>query len=296
MPMSPLDQLRVVSTVASAASARVYVQLPRADDDALAIKGTLTGPFCRGHHTLTARMPLVDRGPGPTVLAEGVVVDPCPWTPDEPFLYQLDVELWRGSERVAEARRTVGLRGIELRGGWLRRQGKPWVPRCVPYAWGDTHDWSEWRAAAAVAIVRSPSDELLHAATEYGVALVVESDRADTETLVRLAECPAVAIVVLSRDALLDEDARTVARRLILAGRSTPEAPGQPAAWEQLAWCVFDRADELAARRGAWPASLPLVGAQRLVESLDLTAARAACDHAQGLLAGHVQCAGFAVV
>ena len=65
----------------------VYARLPRpADDEGLSLVGQVRGPRCSRAQTLPLTSPLVDLGPGPTLLARALVPDPCFWSPDLPAI------------------------------------------------------------------------------------------------------------------------------------------------------------------------------------------------------------------
>jgi hypothetical protein len=56
-------------------------------------RGTLTGPFCEGTRTLPARIPLRITGIGDECIAQAVVVDPCFWSPEMPYVYRVEMEV-----------------------------------------------------------------------------------------------------------------------------------------------------------------------------------------------------------
>src|SRR5262245_45045402 len=108
--------------------AYVYARLPRpADDSGLSLVGQVRGPRCRLAETLPVTSPLVDLGPGPTLLARALVPDPVFWSPDLPAIYDVTVNLLRGTEIVATAKRQIGLRSLGVRGRSLFLNGKRWV-------------------------------------------------------------------------------------------------------------------------------------------------------------------------
>ena len=70
--------------------AYVYARLPRPTDDrGLSIVGQVRGPRCKLAETLPVTSPLVDLGPGPTLLAQALVPDPVFWSPDLPAIYDV---------------------------------------------------------------------------------------------------------------------------------------------------------------------------------------------------------------
>src|SRR5689334_19006876 len=110
----------------------VYARLPRPLDDAgLSLAGYVRGPRCLLAETLPVSTSLVDLGAGPTLLARALIPDPCFWSPDLPAIYDVVVELRRGSETIATERREIGLRALGVRGRCFYLDGKKWVLRGV---------------------------------------------------------------------------------------------------------------------------------------------------------------------
>jgi hypothetical protein len=77
--------------------AHVVARLPleAQDPGRFQLGGRLVGPECERAHTLPTSAPFVARVVEGALLAEAVVVDPCFWTPDLPFLYRAKLELIR---------------------------------------------------------------------------------------------------------------------------------------------------------------------------------------------------------
>src|SRR5687767_12799952 len=99
-----LAQLDVFYGDLSVNRAYVYARLPRPVEDAgLSLVGQVRGPRCRLAEMLPASVPLVDLGPGPTLLAQAMIPDPCFWSPDLPAIYDVTVNLLRGTEIIATA-------------------------------------------------------------------------------------------------------------------------------------------------------------------------------------------------
>src|SRR3954454_21595882 len=97
----------------TATRALVYARLPRpADDAGLSLTGQVRGPRCLHAQTLPLTAPLTDLGPGPTLLARAVIPEPSFWSPDVPSIYDVTVQLRRGTQTVAQTRREIGLRSL----------------------------------------------------------------------------------------------------------------------------------------------------------------------------------------
>src|SRR6476646_3772891 len=90
--------------------ALIYARLPRpADDTGLSLAGHVRGPRCLHAQTLPLTGPLTDLGAGPTLLARAVVPEPTFWSPDLPAIYDVTIDLRRGPQTIATARREIGL-------------------------------------------------------------------------------------------------------------------------------------------------------------------------------------------
>src|SRR5581483_7611944 len=94
----PFKNLSVFFGDANSAEARVYARLPMTPELAgCRLTGYVVGPSNAYTQTLSAKLPLWDRGAGASIVAEAIVPDPCGWTPASPFQYRVDVALLRGA-------------------------------------------------------------------------------------------------------------------------------------------------------------------------------------------------------
>lgn len=143
-------------------------------------KGKIRGPFCLHSKTLTANYSLRAEATAPS--ATVAIPDFCHWTPDLPFTYELEFQLWRGGEVDAEFRERIALGRIELQSGRLYRSGKRWIPRIARLSTDqiaaiDFNGWLEQIRAndLALAIPQSEASPLrLAKCQEIGVALAIE--------------------------------------------------------------------------------------------------------------------------
>jgi hypothetical protein len=179
----------------------------------LQLAGTVSGPVCPYAQTLPASFALSDRGPGTALLAEALVCDPCFWTPQLPYLYQVVVELRRGAQVIERAQRPFGIRRLGAQGRNLIFERKRWVLRgiaadeltvadsvenrlgegdspvlprdhpadgarrktgTVSAGLGIGFDLAEWREASVAMVVKCPDDALCREASQVGVLLVAE--------------------------------------------------------------------------------------------------------------------------
>jgi hypothetical protein len=87
-PANHLDRARVFFGRLSTTEARVYVELPEAPAGA-SLRGMVVGPRSRYAKTLPARLSLRPVKATAGLLAEAFVPDPCFWSADSPYLYDV---------------------------------------------------------------------------------------------------------------------------------------------------------------------------------------------------------------
>jgi hypothetical protein len=293
---SDLSPLAIFYGDLTVAQAYVYARLPRpAEDAGLSLVGQVRGPRCLQAETLPVTSPLVDLGPGPTLLARAVIPDPCFWSPDLPAIYDVTVHLLRGQEIIATARRELGLRALGVRGRNFALEGKRWILRGVSASSTVATLPRLWREVVASYVTGHAKDDCLAEASQWGSLAVVELDCAEhdaAEQLRRLALHPAVALVVIRGSLPADFKLSHVAPNLLLA---QPLSTNQASigAWAQVLWLETD--DPVLAGRIASQTELPIIVVRRLTSPLPLTDARAACDVLQRELASAGQFAGYVV-
>jgi hypothetical protein len=295
------DSLELFFGDANPAETRVYARVPHADSsERLQLGGHLTGPFCQFAQTLPATIPLVDVGPGPSLLAQAVVPDPCFWTPELPFLYRARVELRRDGELLDAVERPLGIRPLGSRGRRFYYEGRPWVLRGVHQGSVRIDDLCEYREAAAALFVDDPDEALCAAASEQGV-LIVASLRGDLASLPqaiqRLARHAAVGFIVPDEGTVLSTqysvlstqpplNPRTLAPNVVFVQR-LDRSGNQPAPWAGALLCSdIEHVPE---------SSLPLIAYRAENESRSIPQRRASCDALQRDLAGSQQIAGYLV-
>jgi hypothetical protein len=281
--------------------AYVYARLPRpAEDAGLSLVGQVRGPRCKLAETLPLTSPLVDLGPGPTLLARALVPDPVFWSPDLPAIYDVTVNLLQGTEIIATARRQIGLRSLGVRGKSLFLNGKRWVLRGVsPYS-TSARTPQEWHNVQATYHNDDDDSKLidLGEASECGTLAVIhvpEFVRSVVPRIRRLAEFPAVAIVVIEDPLPPNFHKLQVAPNLILAQWITPDCHWPPQSWAELLVVCADEQDLIAETLAL--GEFPIIAERREVfgPELDLATARAACDALQRDLAPLGQFAGYVV-
>lgn len=279
------------------ARAYVYARLPRpADDAGLTLVGQVRGPRCRLAHTLPVTSPLIDLGPGPTLLAQALIPDPVFWSPDLPAIYDVTVNLLRGTEIIATAQRQIGLRSLGVRGRNLFLNGKRWVLRGVhEYATRSSaiEQWHEVQAAYATDSFQTAN---LSLASECGVLAIVHvADPCnDSHQRIRqLATFPAAAIAIIDEPLPADFRNSEVAPNLLFAQWIDAECRWPRQSWADL--LVVDVDDPALAVEALTLGDLPVITVRNIRPAADLPAARAACDALQRDLAPLGQFAGYVV-
>jgi hypothetical protein len=292
-----LAQLDVFYGDLTVARAYIYARLPRlADDAGLSLAGQVRGPRCLHAQTLPLSSPLVDLGPGPTLLSQALVPDPCFWSPDLPAIYDVTVNLLRGKEVIATARREIGLRSLGVRGRYFALESKRWVLRGVRAASTTATMPRERHEAAAAYVVGAASEEQLAEASQWGAMAVVEVSGANQELVARLrtlALHPCVAMAIVRGELPADFKHFQVAPNLLLAQSfgQNDEINLQP--WAQVMLVAAE--DPALVERIAAVGDLPLIAVRPLINPLPIAEARAACDALQRDLAPIGQFAGYVV-
>ena len=257
----------------------------------LQLSGSLTGPSCLYAQTLPATFRWVDRGPGPSLLAEALVPEPCFWTPEMPHLYQAVVQLRQGSRVLARAERPLGIRRLGVHHRNLLYDGKRWVLRGMHGDASPASDLSPWHAADMAMIVPNPDDPLCREASRQGVLLVAELGAVDVHEIARLSRWPAVGIVTLPDLPTLDLGG--LAHNLLLAQRILPEQPLALRPWAQLACRELGRPEEFLGRTE--PCPVPVIALRSAGKPTSIAQGRALCDLLQRDLAGRGDFAGYMV-
>lgn len=292
---SSLSHLDVFYGDLTVARAYVYARLPRtADCDGLTIGGTIRGPRCLHAETLPISMPLVDLGPGPSLLARATIPDPVFWSPDLPAIYDMTVNLLRGSEIIGTTKRQIGLRALGVEGRNLLLEGKGFVLRGVFETSTTNKLPRDWRAATAAYVTSQPSDNQLEESSQWGAWAIVELPQSAAEAvaaLLNLAHYPAVAIAI-THGGLPDGFAHQTITPNVLLAQYIDNSSQNAFPWAQLIAAPADP-DLLRNLRARF--DLPLVAVRKLHAPLPISDARAACDALQRELAPIGQFAGYIV-
>jgi glycosyl hydrolase family 2 len=292
-----LPELDVFYGDLTANRAVVYARLPRpADDAGLTLAGQVRGPRCLHAQTLPFSSQLTDLGPGPTLLAQAIVTEPVFWSPDLPAIYDVTVQLKRGTEVLATVRREIGLRSFGVRGRQLVLEGKPWVLRGVSTESTTATYPRAWHESSAAYVAVSSNLEPLAEAAQWGTLAVVNLSQGGTSATARLRELaqhPAVAIVAVEQPLRDDFKKPLVAPNLLFAQVMRADQVPRVLPWADLLLASATNPDRVASVIAQ--SELPVLAARPLVAPADLAVARAACDMLQRDLAPLGQFAGYIV-
>jgi hypothetical protein len=289
------DRLEVFFGDSSDVLCRVYARLrgPEAAD-CLRLTGRLMGPTCLYAKTLPVTFPLVDRGPGDSLVAEAIVPEPCFWTPEMPHVYQLDVQLQQGDQVLASAQRLLGIRTLGAQGKKMVYAGKRWVLCGVRVSELPPTPLCDWRACDAAMMIENPSDGLCLEASRVGVLIVATLASPEMREIRRLSRWPAVGIVALPSQTDLQLD--DLKHNLLLAQLVAAGSPIIAHTWAQIALCEFDPGDDgddFAGRLANYP--LAVVATRPAGQLPSVADGRTLCDRLQRDLAGRGELAGYIV-
>ncbi|MBA4018607.1 MAG: hypothetical protein C0483_15690 [Pirellula sp.] len=290
---------------AGEASARIYaLAAPTIDGRLLTVDELadcrldcrVEGPKCRYSTTLPTRVKLTHRGVTnwgeiPALVAEAYLPDPCPWSPELPFLYRVIGEVRLGETVIAEIDQSFGIRPMSVVRNRVKFQGKTWVPRIVrqEHVLGEA-PLVQWRETSTVLAVVDPHDDDCKAADEVGVLLLADLRMRGEQLLTRmrqLSRFPSVAMIETQEWVL--ETERSSARNTLTVAeiQHLQNSQSKP---DVYIWPNengdFDIASETT-RKHAVIASRDVDNATSLME------ARSACDALQRDLAGVYDPAGY---
>jgi hypothetical protein len=283
--------------VRDATDSSALVTIVGADGASAAALGSeLHGPVCAFARTLPSVVAAKVARDGYSV--EFLVTEPCYWTPQLPFLYNLRLRSQDDQGTIRELDRSIGLRRLIAHGRDLRLNGERIVLRGASCGQFEPSQLAEARAAETAILTRYPSDDLFDAAAYTGVFLVADATAGSGDLMSifhDLSWQPAVAIVLLNRDQIVEDQTREGRRMsLLLAQRIRLE---ETAGESDIAAATDVIAVELAEgdRPPAWMAkvSKPVIAIRRGRVYADLYEVRAACDRLQAELAPEFNLAGY---
>ncbi|HEY2828444.1 MAG TPA: hypothetical protein VGJ04_12655 [Pirellulales bacterium] len=310
MQDSIIQHIELFSGAASPAAARVYAAITvdkthQFDSKQFKLRGHLIGPQCEFAHTLSARIPLADRGSDETLLAEAIVPDPCFWTPELPFLYRAELELVDGASVVLRYDGNVGIRRLGSRGRELYFEGKRFVLRGANCHFNEGvptgDELAYMRETWTAAIVSWPSDALCQLASRSGILLIADlrasqvnvSQHHAAERVRGVAQWPAVAMAIVDAETIPLVEFRGGVRNLLIGQyvRATESTPVAEQA--QIVFAEVGEPSDFAHQLVQY--NRPVIAVRRLEQLTTIEASRAACDALQRDLAMAGDFAGYVV-
>ncbi len=273
----------------------------------LSLAGIVRGPRCSRGHTLPSTYRLVGQVSNLSKIetgqvenlscltAQALVTEPIFWSPDWPALYDLSIELRRGSDVVDTATRTIGLRPLRVLNKGFDYGGKFWVLRGIRRSGPLDREVVQFRehSAALVASAEHFDEVLLTRASEEGVLAIAQlpSVKAAAAELARLSRYAAVAIGVLPPGAA---PSRAGAATNVLLAHQVEQGQSEPPP-DDARLVLGEVFDDFTF--GDWSKTLSrtVIAYRPLRQSEDIAAARAACDLLQRDLAPYGQFAGYVV-
>lgn len=280
------DQLSLIVGERSEQHARILLTA-RENSSIAEITGTLRGPYCEFAKTLTADFALKPSNAGSV---EVLVIEPCYWTPQLPFWYDLRLKLRMqdGSER--EELLPAGIKRFYCEGRNFRLESKRIVLRGLRLHSPTKNDLQQARECETALVVENPTAEVCHAASRLGVPLVVDlrnSTGPFDETISMLEWYPAVMLVLVS----VEQSPASSLRRNFVA--VCVNAKEQQPNVECAAFAVELTSGE---RPPSWLATCgkPVIAIRKDATS-EISTARAGCDSLQAELTPEFDLAGYFV-
>lgn len=277
---------------ANPAEARVYVRLKSPPLPGQSLRGVIQGPTSRYARTLAATTRFTGRPHGGEWLAEVILPDPCFWSPELPYLYQVELTLELGGQTIWSDQRPFGMRRLGVKGRRLYLEGKNWVLRGVRLLDESTVDWEACREHDLALVVPSPTEAFCEEADHRGLLIVARLESHDLNlpsTLLAWQRHPSVAMVVLPGGVAPDLNVRVRAPNLLFA-TSIEESSTTVPEFCDLAW--LDVPDKRELTHLLTGLSVPVIAADFSAQ-LCASEARTACDFLQRRLAASGEFAGY---
>jgi hypothetical protein len=198
------DLLQLSFTDRTENQARVMIT-PKQDSNIARISGLIRGPYCDFSKTLTADFILTSSSASTT--SEALIMEPCYWTRQLPFWYDLRLAIEFVDGKVQEDVVSISLRRFYCDGQNFRWESKRTVLRGLKYESPTEHETRAARQFEAVLIVADPTEDLCEIASKLGVPLIAdlrETTMDLREVLEVLAWQPAVLMVLLRSEQLAE--------------------------------------------------------------------------------------------
>ncbi|MGC3968677.1 MAG: hypothetical protein QM775_15285 [Pirellulales bacterium] len=230
----------------------------------------------------------------PAVMAEGFLPDPCPWSPDLPFLYRVVGTIRLGERTIAEIHQTFGIRPLSVVRNRIKFQERTWVPRAVHQSiFENAPKLEQWRDSASTLIAENSNFEFLNAADDVGVSVIAKlpDDATGQDVVRRLSRHPSVMFV--HSGAFLRSEFRDAARNTLFIC-CNPRSFSEFAEPDVLEVCIDDASAHIQdATNGSL--SMPIFVCRMLESATNMGDARSACDTLQRDVIGLCDPAGYIV-
>lgn len=263
----------------------------RADSGIAEITGTVCGPYCEFSKTLKADFDLKLSNGGSV---EALVIEPCYWTPQLPFWYDLRLKLLMQDGSQREELLPIGIRRWYCEGRNFRLESKRIVLRGLRRHSPTKHDLQLARECETALVVDNPTAEVCQVASRLGVPIVADL-RGNTlpwrEISRKLDWYPAIMLVLISVEQLASDSDENWPRQSFVA-----VCVGANARQPNVKCDAFVVELATGERPPAWLAKCnkPVI-AIRHEASSEISTARAGCDRLQAELAPEFDLAGYFV-
>jgi hypothetical protein len=277
---------------ANPAEARVYVRLKSPPLPGQSLRGNIQGPTSRYARTLTATNRFTARPHGEEWLAEVVLPDPCFWSPELPYLYQVELTLEGDGQPIWSDQRPFGMRRLGVKGRRLYLEGKNWVLRGAEIEPTATFDWQAYRDQDLALVVNDPSESFCEEADRRGMLIVARIASHELNLRGRLLAWqrhPSIGIAVLPKGMVPPATARSDAPNLLFAASLEEPSHAIPNS-SDLVWLEVSGKSDLSHLLTGL--SVPAVAVD-VAPQISASEARSACDFLQRRLAGSGEFAGY---
>lgn len=294
------DQIEVFFGATSELESKIYLRAVGPEIQLL--QGRIRGPFCKYSRTLPA-----DYRCSPLASGQGdlqtIVPDPCFWTPDLPFVYEVTVRVASVAGEQQMVQLPLGIRPLAVSAAALSYAGRRYVMRMVDLA-VVAESFPEpdllltaCRETGTVLLLPEADEALFEAASRAGVLLAVRVAGSEPLPLKialrRLARWPAVGMAILDEGADLEDKLDASAANLILACRITPTIAVDSPGWAEVMLVEESQCHDR--RLACESISRPVMAIRYLAVATPIAAARALCDDLQRETAPLANLAGYIV-
>ena len=288
-------------TVIQQTEASTHVVLEQSTDVPVhSFAGKLIGPHCQFARTLPAEFPFtgITKQPGAHVAQ---VIDPCYWTPELPFLYDLQLNIQLDDGQEIEQTTQVGLTRWESHWRNLRLETQRIVLRGAGTTCPAAETLQSAREARTALLIKDINKATFDSAAELGVVLCLDlrdAENVDFSALADIHFSPSIFLALVSSEQRDEPKIRDLLPSHCLIAQCLSTESTESTVEESLdAGPVLAFDLKPGERPPAWVpmASRPVIAIRRSEDYTDLSQARAACDRLQAELAPEFNLAGYFV-